>query len=56
MWRPLGVETTLSNYEWQSYIDIRGEQNFDVARSAWCGDYNEASTFPRPGDDDARRQ
>ncbi|MFP7675486.1 peptide ABC transporter substrate-binding protein [Marivita sp. S0852] len=45
MWKPLGVNAVLSNYEWQSYIDIRGEQNFDVARSAWCGDYNEASTF-----------
>ncbi len=45
MWRPLGVSTQLNNYEWQSYLDIRGNQNFDVARSAWCGDYNEASTF-----------
>ncbi|WP_316014360.1 peptide ABC transporter substrate-binding protein [Roseobacter sp. HKCCA0434] len=45
MWRPLGVTTTLNNYEWQSYLEIRGNQNFDVARSAWCGDYNEASTF-----------
>ncbi len=45
MWRPLGVTINLSNYEWQSYLDIRGNQNFDLARSAWCGDYNEASTF-----------
>lgn len=45
MWRPLGVTTVLNNYEWQSYLDIRGNQNFDIARSAWCGDYNEASTF-----------
>lgn len=45
MWKPLGVNVTLSNYEWQSYLDIRGEQNFDLARSGWCGDYNEASTF-----------
>jgi len=46
MWKQkLGVETQLSNYEWQTYLEIRGEQNFDVARSAWCGDYNEASTF-----------
>ncbi|GFE51004.1 peptide ABC transporter substrate-binding protein [Roseobacter cerasinus] len=45
MWRPLGVTTKLSNYEWQSYLEIRGNQNFDIARSAWCGDYNEASTF-----------
>ncbi|RMA41227.1 peptide ABC transporter substrate-binding protein [Rhodophyticola porphyridii] len=45
MWRPLGVSTVLNNFEWQSYLEIRGNQNFDVARSAWCGDYNEASTF-----------
>ncbi|MEP3848346.1 MAG: peptide ABC transporter substrate-binding protein [Paracoccaceae bacterium] len=46
MWKQkLGVETTLANYEWKTYIDIRGAQEFDVARSAWCGDYNEASTF-----------
>lgn len=45
MWAPLGVNVELSNFEWQSYLDIRGNQNFDVARSAWCGDYNEASTF-----------
>ncbi|GFE64951.1 peptide ABC transporter substrate-binding protein [Litoreibacter roseus] len=46
MWKQkLGVETTLSNYEWSTYLDIRKAQNFDVARSAWCADYNEASTF-----------
>ena len=46
MWQQkLGVQTELQNYEWSTYLDIRGEQNFDVARSAWCGDYNEASTF-----------
>ncbi len=46
MWKQkLGVSTELSNYEWKTYIDIRGDQQFDVARSAWCGDYNEASTF-----------
>ena len=46
MWKQkLGVETNLSNYEWQTYLDIRKEGNFDVARSAWCADYNEASSF-----------
>ena len=46
MWKQkLGVETTLSNYEWQTYLDRTDKQQFDVARSAWCGDYNEASTF-----------
>ena len=46
MWKQkLGVETTLANYEWQTYLDVRGGQNFDVSRSAWCSDYNEASSF-----------
>ncbi len=46
MWKQkLGVETTLANFEWQTYLDVRGGQNFDVSRSAWCSDYNEASSF-----------
>ena len=46
MWKQkLGVRTELANFEWKTYLDIRGNQEFDAARSAWCGDYNEASTF-----------
>lgn len=46
MWKQkLGVATVLDNFEWKTYINIRDNQEFDVARSAWCGDYNEASTF-----------
>ena len=46
MWKQkLGVRTKLANFEWKTYLNIRGNQEFDVARSAWCGDYNEASTF-----------
>ena len=46
MWKQkLGVETELANFEWKTYLGIRRNQEFDVARSAWCGDYNEASTF-----------
>ena len=46
MWKQkLGVATELANFEWKTYINIRNNQEFDVARSAWCGDYNEASTF-----------
>ena len=46
MWKQkLGVRTELANFEWKTYLTIRGNQEFDVARSAWCGDYNEASTF-----------
>ncbi|MEM9796361.1 MAG: peptide ABC transporter substrate-binding protein [Pseudomonadota bacterium] len=46
MWKQkLGVDTTLSNSEWAIYLEQRREGGFDLARSAWCGDYNEASTF-----------
>ena len=46
MWKQkLGVETELANFEWKTYLTIRSSQEFDLARSGWCGDYNEASTF-----------
>jgi oligopeptide transport system substrate-binding protein len=41
----LGVNITLANYEWKTYLEVRSTQQFDLARYAWCGDYNEASTF-----------
>ncbi|WP_116133401.1 peptide ABC transporter substrate-binding protein [Tropicimonas sp. IMCC34043] len=46
MWKQkLGVETELQNFEWKTYLDVRRDGQFDVARVAWCADYNEASTF-----------
>ena len=46
MWKEtLGVEATLANQEWKTFLNTRGGQNFDIARGGWCGDYNEASTF-----------
>ncbi|MEM7021620.1 MAG: peptide ABC transporter substrate-binding protein [Pseudomonadota bacterium] len=46
MWQQkLGVTSTLADYEWTAYVNVRGGQEFDVAGSSWCGDYNEASTF-----------
>lgn len=46
MWKQkLGVEVTLANQEWKTFLDTRGNQNYQVARAGWCGDYNEASTF-----------
>lgn len=41
----LGMEVTLDNQEWKSYLAARQERNFDIMRASWCGDYNEASTF-----------
>ncbi|MCL9782266.1 ABC transporter substrate-binding protein [Vibrio sp. S4M6] len=46
MWKKaLGVNVTLENQEWKTFLDTRREGNFDVTRAGWCGDYNEASTF-----------
>ncbi|EAR49864.1 oligopeptide ABC transporter, periplasmic oligopeptide-binding protein [Oceanicola granulosus HTCC2516] len=47
MWKQtLGVETTLDNQEWQTYLTTRGEGDYEgVARAGWCADYNEASSF-----------
>ncbi|MCJ8322411.1 MAG: peptide ABC transporter substrate-binding protein [Rhizobiales bacterium] len=46
MWKQkLGVEATLANEEWKTFLETRNTQSFSIARSGWCGDYNEASTF-----------
>ncbi|GAA4219353.1 oligopeptide transport system substrate-binding protein [Sagittula marina] len=46
MWKQkLGAQVTLDNQEWKVFLENRGNQNYDMARGAWCGDYNEASTF-----------
>jgi oligopeptide transport system substrate-binding protein len=46
MWKQtLGVNVTLENQEWKTFLETRGNHDFEVARGAWCGDYNEASTF-----------
>lgn len=46
MWKQtLGVDTTTANMEWATFLDLRGNQNYEMARGAWCADYNEASTF-----------
>jgi oligopeptide transport system substrate-binding protein len=46
MWKQtLGVDTTLANQEWQTFLDARKNGGFDLARAGWCADYNEASSF-----------
>ncbi|WEF25688.1 peptide ABC transporter substrate-binding protein [Paracoccus sp. S3-43] len=44
-WKPLGVTITLNNVEWKAHTDRMQNQDFDMARYAWCADYNEATTF-----------
>lgn len=46
MWKQnLGIESTLNNFEWKVHLDKLRSGDFDMARYAWCGDYNEPSTY-----------
>ena len=46
MWKQtLGIDTTLANQEWQTFLDARKTGDFELARAGWCADYNEASSF-----------
>ncbi|WP_413111276.1 ABC transporter substrate-binding protein [Thaumasiovibrio sp. DFM-14] len=46
MWkRTLGLDVTLENQEWKTYLTSKDSGDFEVARAGWCGDYNEASSF-----------
>ncbi|WP_380177937.1 oligopeptide ABC transporter substrate-binding protein OppA [Kalamiella sp. sgz302252] len=41
----LGVNIRLNNQEWKTFLDTRHQGNFDIARAAWCADYNEPTSF-----------
>ncbi|ANS85079.1 Periplasmic murein peptide-binding protein [Vibrio scophthalmi] len=46
MWKKsLGLNVTLENQEWKTYLSTKDSGNFEIARAGWCGDYNEASSF-----------
>lgn len=47
MWKQvLGVETKITNQEWKVFIDTRNkQQDTQVYRHGWIGDYNDAFTF-----------
>ncbi|ECC3872960.1 oligopeptide ABC transporter substrate-binding protein OppA [Salmonella enterica] len=46
IWRKnLGANVKLENQEWKTFLDTRHQGAFDVARAAWCADYNEPTSF-----------
>ncbi|MFE0757737.1 peptide ABC transporter substrate-binding protein [Inquilinus sp. NPDC058860] len=47
MWKQkLGVETTLENLEWSTYLTQHHRKEFqDFARTGWIGQYNDANFF-----------
>ncbi|MCB9942089.1 MAG: peptide ABC transporter substrate-binding protein [Geminicoccaceae bacterium] len=46
MWKPLGVETTLTNADTKThYAILRDRGDYDIARAGWIGDYNDPQNF-----------
>ncbi len=46
MWRDeLGIEMDLRQIEWKVLLNAQSRLEYDVSRSSWVGDYNDANTF-----------
>ena len=46
MWRKnLGIDVELRALEWKVYLRSQAEQDYDLSRSSWIGDYNDPNTF-----------
>lgn len=46
MWsQALGVDVTLRNQEWKVYLESMTQLDYDIARSAWVGDFVDPITF-----------
>lgn len=46
MWKTnLGIEVTLRNEEWKTYLKTLDMHQFQIGRGGWVGDYTDANTF-----------
>ena len=46
MWRDtLGIQMDLRQLEWKVFLSAVSQLDYQVARSSWIGDYNDAKTF-----------
>ncbi len=46
MWHDeLGIEMELKQMEWGVYLAAQAKLDYDLCRSSWIGDYNDADTF-----------
>jgi oligopeptide transport system substrate-binding protein len=41
----VGINMNLVNQEWNTFLDTRKEDNYDVARNGWLADYNDPISF-----------
>lgn len=44
-WKNYGIETTVAEQEWATFLNTRKEGNYSVARNGWLGDYNDPISF-----------
>ncbi len=42
---PYGINLTLTNQEWNTFLETRKNGEFTVARNGWLGDYNDPISF-----------
>lgn len=45
MWSQIGVNLTIDTQEWNTFLNTRKEGDYDIARNAWAGDYNDPISF-----------
>jgi oligopeptide transport system substrate-binding protein len=46
MWRDeLGIQMDLRQMEWAAYLNAQSHLDYDLSRSGWVADYNDANTF-----------
>ena len=46
MWRDeLGIQMDLRQMEWTAYLNAQSHLDYDLSRSGWVADYNDANTF-----------
>jgi len=46
MWRDeLGIDIELRQLEWKVYLSAQDQLDYNLSRSSWIGDYNDANTF-----------
>ena len=46
MWlKNLGIHMELRQLEWKVYLNAQSQLDYDVSRSSWIGDYDDANTF-----------
>ena len=46
MWKQtLGIDVTILNKDWKSYLSATSNMNYSIARAGWIGDYVDPNTF-----------